>query len=346
MARRRIRFVEGERVGRLTVLSVDVVACFAATNLMCMCDCGRVAYRLECVLYAARDKQPSCGCNGPAPKACVPYRCSTEDCVRPSKSKGHRALCHYCANKKSREKFARTGITARAICAVEGCERISAAKGFCVTHYNRMRKWGSTDAPIKPLTKGQVFIRKVANAVSDECIFWPYGKDNNGYGFVNHKGRKQKAHRLALMIATGRSPGPGIEACHSCDNPGCVNPAHLRWGTHADNMLDMVVRGRTARPRRRREPVKSRRGSGGTPKLSESLVKEMRALPISVKPTSEYVAETGACRGSIAQARGGSSWRRVTLSMKEFEEINARFGTPIDDLERSRRHLLEIGLLE
>lgn len=346
MARRRIRFVEGERVGKLTILSASAVACFAATRLMCLCDCGRITYKTESHIYASRNTRISCGCSGPAPKPCIPYRCSSEGCVRPSKSKGHRGLCHYCANKKSREKFARTGVTARAVCAVEGCERISAAKGFCVTHYKRMRKWGSTDAPIKPLTDGQLFIRDAARSVSDDCIFWPYGDNGHGYGVVYHEGKQQKAHRVALMIATGISPEPGVEACHSCDNPGCVNPAHLRWGTHGENMLDMIIRGRTASPRHRREPRNSGRRGGHPPKLSESLVKEMRALPISVKSTREYVHETGASRGAVAQARAGSTWKWVRLSNEEFEEINAKFGTPMYDLERSRQHLVDMGLLE
>ena len=48
-------------------------------------------------------------------------------------------------------------------------------------------------------------------------------------------------HVLALIAATGEQP-MGRFALHSCDNPRCVEPTHLRWGTHADNMRDKVER--------------------------------------------------------------------------------------------------------
>jgi len=37
-------------------------------------------------------------------------------------------------------------------------------------------------------------------------------------------------------------PEPGLWALHSCDNPGCVNPDHLRWGTELDNIKDAIAR--------------------------------------------------------------------------------------------------------
>lgn len=48
---------------------------------------------------------------------------------------------------------------------------------------------------------------------------------------------------MLLELVTGEE-SDGRFALHSCDNPPCVNPAHLRWGSHADNMTDAADRGR------------------------------------------------------------------------------------------------------
>jgi hypothetical protein len=75
------------------------------------------------------------------------------------------------------------------------------------------------------------------------CWLWT-GSKTNGYGCIMlRKGRSAKATHLALEFV-GKPRPEGAFALHSCDNPACVNPAHLRWGTHAENMNDMKIRGR------------------------------------------------------------------------------------------------------
>lgn len=69
---------------------------------------------------------------------------------------------------------------------------------------------------------------------------------SGGYGAVRHEGQTVRAHRLAYCAANGISLASiaGVEVRHSCDNPPCINPAHLLLGSHADNMRDMFERGR------------------------------------------------------------------------------------------------------
>ena len=79
---------------------------------------------------------------------------------------------------------------------------------------------------------------------SQGCIEWPV-KMANGYGVVTKRPNKNLAHRLSLEIKLGRSLDNNF-ACHSCDNPGCCNPAHLFEGDHRINSKDMVSKRRAA----------------------------------------------------------------------------------------------------
>jgi hypothetical protein len=83
------------------------------------------------------------------------------------------------------------------------------------------------------------------------CWLWIGTLNNNGYGIIGIGGRRggnTLAHRFSLQLATGEE-GAGFGACHTCDNPPCVNPDHLFWGTPADNMRDATAKGHKAKPR-------------------------------------------------------------------------------------------------
>lgn len=78
---------------------------------------------------------------------------------------------------------------------------------------------------------------------TDTCWLWTGSVSGNGYGTIYADGKREGAHRVAWMLANGAIPN-GLLVRHKCDNPICVRADHLELGTGADNMRDMIERGR------------------------------------------------------------------------------------------------------
>lgn len=89
----------------------------------------------------------------------------------------------------------------------------------------------------------------IAVAGPDQCWLWTAGKFDTGYGSVSIDGVNYRAHRLAYEAAHGEGSADGFVVRHGCDTPACVNPAHLELGTQADNLRDMIERGRHVSPK-------------------------------------------------------------------------------------------------
>ena len=90
------------------------------------------------------------------------------------------------------------------------------------------------------------FRRKIdASGGKDACHIWTGTLSKGNYGMISLGGYTVLAHRLAHALATGDIKAEVV--MHACDNPSCVNPAHLRSGTYMENMADMRAKGRGAK---------------------------------------------------------------------------------------------------
>jgi hypothetical protein len=76
----------------------------------------------------------------------------------------------------------------------------------------------------------------------NECWEWTGYKDKKGYGRININSKMIGTHRFSYLIYNKIIPD-GMLILHSCNNPSCVNPTHLRAGTNKDNAQDSLLAG-------------------------------------------------------------------------------------------------------
>ena len=92
------------------------------------------------------------------------------------------------------------------------------------------------------------FWEKVDRQGPHACWEWLAYRNAGGYGQLTVHGRSCHAHRVAWELTHGPilrgAHNHDICVLHTCDNPGCVNPAHLFLGSQAVNVEDMNAKGR------------------------------------------------------------------------------------------------------
>ena len=80
------------------------------------------------------------------------------------------------------------------------------------------------------------------------------------YGMVWVDGKHRPASQVAWSLYRGKPWPAGLDACHTCDNPGCVNPLHIFPGTPSMNAIDAMAKGRVRPPPNRADSTHCKYG--------------------------------------------------------------------------------------
>lgn len=149
-----------------------------------------------------------------------------------------------------------------------------------------------------------------------DCWEWVGPLNLHGYGQLKYRNRMYQAHRLAWELTNGPIPD-NLFVCHKCDNPVCCRPDHLFLGTHADNMADMVAKGR------------ARKGSDVyVSKLEEidiPIIRELHAQGAKVPSIArKYNVKSNAIRRIIE----GKTWKHIVsdVGITVLPDEECRYG--------------------
>lgn len=141
---------------------------------------------------------------------------------------------------------------------------------------------------------------KVGILGEDDCRNWKAGSGEYGIFWLNR--RSVSAHRVAYVLGAVKTVPKGMLVIHSCDNPKCCNPKHLKIGTVLDNEVDKRERGRHSRGERH-----------GMAKLSKRDVKQIRSIYAAGGYLQKELALLfGVKRATIKSIILRKSWRHVS----------------------------------
>lgn len=143
-----------------------------------------------------------------------------------------------------------------------------------------------------------------------KCWDW-IGSQSRGYGYLARTNQTPiAAHKLSFLLFKGEIPD-GLQVHHRCHNSLCVNPRHLKLGTHADNMADMKKAGR-------------RLGKNTGSTLSPAQKKKAKAMFSAKKTQQEVADELGVNRTTIQRAIYGGYLDRPAMKRVYLTDAQRR----------------------
>lgn len=160
---------------------------------------------------------------------------------------------------------------------------------------------------MKPGPKSRDLILRITENVKEDsnlCWIWQRQKSSTGYGKITVSSKKLFAHRVSYEVFKGNIPENKI-VMHTCDNPSCVNPDHLKLGTQKENIQDMFSKGRN--PPRNQQ---CHGESNGQAILTSPQIKEIRRRINSGSKQIDLAKEYNVSKQTISAIFTGISWKR------------------------------------
>ena len=191
---------------------------------------------------------------------------------------------------------------ALAVCCVPGCGRPVLYLNLCSPHYHRNRRHGNPLGGTTGRGEAERFFAIASAYSGDDCLLWPYGRNNMGYACMTRRskprGESRLVHRRLCIIENGPPPTPKHEAAHNCGRgaDGCVTKSHLQWKTHTENMADTVKHG---------THISGERVPNS--KLTEIAVREIRAIGRSI-PLTPIARQFGVSTSTISLILRNEIW--------------------------------------
>lgn len=137
--------------------------------------------------------------------------------------------------------------------------------------------------------------------ITDGCWNWIGAKIPKGYGMLGVNNKMIYVHRWLYANYIKKIP-VGLCVCHHCDNPSCVRPSHLFLGTQAENVADMIAKGR-------QRQVKGEEHGGAV--LTEANILEIRKRYKSGCTQTALAKEFKVTQTNVQHITSRKSWKHI-----------------------------------